>query len=87
MRYLGHQEFNLFFKYNVVGWQVSPTDQCYICERWKYTLFFYDRRQHIKNKLYYNCTREVMELVNKKLGTDYKRRVAPTISSPTLISH
>ena len=25
-RIIGHQELNLFHRYNVLGWQVSPTD-------------------------------------------------------------
>ena len=86
-RILGHQELNLFHRYNVVGWQVSPTDQCYICEKWKYTIFFYDRRKHVRNKLFDCVTRWIMELLNKHLMADYKRRISPAITAPTLISH
>lgn len=49
IRYLGHQELNMFNESNVMGWQVSSSDQCYVCEGWKYTVFFYDRRQKIEN--------------------------------------
>ena len=71
----------------MLGWRVSPSDQCYVCEGWKYTLFFYDRRKSISNPLVYYMSKGVMEFVNKNMGTDYKRRVAPTISSPTLIAY
>ena len=77
----------MFHKYNVFGWQVSPTDQCYICENWRYTLFFYDRRKHVKNKTYEAMTRWVMELVNKVYGTDFKRRRPPVMTAPTLIPY
>lgn len=84
-RILGHQELNLFHQYNVAGWQVSPTDSCYICEGWKYTVFFYDRRRHIKNKLLESVTRWILERLNAMLGTDHKRRISPTIVAPSLI--
>lgn len=87
VRFLGHQELNLFSDSNVMGWQVSSFDQCYVCEGWKYTIFFYDRRQHLKNNLIYGMSKGVMEFFNKNLGTDYKRRAAPMISSQTLIAH
>ena len=84
-RILGHQELNLFHDHNVAGWQISPTDSCYICEGWKYTIFFYDRRRHIKNKLLDCVTRWILERLNAHLGSDHKRRVSPTITAPTLI--
>ena len=87
IRTLGHQELNLFHKFNVMGWRVSPSDQCYVCEGWRYTVFFYDRRKHIKNKLFDAVTRWIMELVNRVGRTDHRRRVSPTMTAPTLVPH
>lgn len=64
---------------------MSPTDSCYICEGWKYTIFFYDRRRHIKNKLLDCVTRWILERLNALLHADHKRRVSPTIVAHTLI--
>lgn len=85
IRILGHQELNLFHEHNVAGWKVSPTDACYICERWKYTVFFYDRRRHVKNKLLDCVTRWILERLNHYLHSDHKRRISPTMVSPSLI--
>ena len=41
----------------------------------------------MKNKLFDCVTRWIMELFNKHLRADHKRRVAPTITAPSLISH
>ena len=66
---------------------MSPTDQCFICEKWKYTVFFYDRKRYYKNKLLNCVTRYLIELVNKHMKAEHHRRVSPTIVAPTLISH
>lgn len=77
----------MFHRHNVITWQVSPTDSCYICEKWRYVLYFYDRRKYMKNKLFDCVTRWIIAQLNRIWNVDYRRRVAPTLTSHSLISH
>ena len=52
MRFLKHCELSLFTSTYSQGWKVSPTDECWICENWKYVLVFYERPKHIDNKVF-----------------------------------
>lgn len=50
-------------------------------------VYFYERKKHVKNKLFDCVTRWILTRLNHHLNVDYRRRVSPTITSPTLISH
>jgi hypothetical protein len=51
-RAMGHEEMSFFSYLPVEQWRRLPGDRCYVCEKWKYVVYFYDRELHVQNRYY-----------------------------------
>jgi hypothetical protein len=78
-RVLGHLETSYFVSQALDKWRILHNNRCWVCERWKQFVFFYDRKKNIYNQSLDLLGRIFMILVNKKLGTWDLRRVAPNL--------
>ena len=78
-RVSNHCEQTYFFRKPISRWQVLPQDKCWVCERWREVVFFFDRRKHCVNHSRDVMGKIFMIKLNEKIGLWDVRRVSPTV--------
>ena len=85
-RVLGHAEISYFNTQSVSKWEVSRdqrtgdlNSECWVCEKWKYVIYFYERSKHVKNKVIDLLSRFFIMKINRLMGSWDLRRVAPKL--------
>ena len=81
-RITGHSEISYFTIKDVTKWRVLRNNCCWMCERWKYVVYYYDRRKSCKNLSKDLIGRNFMLKLNRVVGSWDLRRVSPKIVTP-----